>query len=216
MHVCRSDWGIQVDLKCTCATPLGHMQTTDLWYEFLCECWETWSFSLNYRVRNKKSYRADSVSLFPPVELSCSGIHSQTLPLSLPHSIDSVDNLDSPEKSLSSWPQTLCLSAHAYNIVLQPRGCFFPLLLLLFLFLPQFCEILSQHVCEKKGFVGRDWQRLPKSTPLLSLGRPSANWTLAGFVPLGHAWGGRLPAPGPHGVTREASVHFCLKKKAAH
>lgn len=137
--------------------------------------------------RNTKKNTELTVSLCYPSRIELHW-HKQTRlsPLSLPHSIDSVDNLDSPEKSLSSWPQTLCLSAHAYNIFLQPRGCFpppFPLLLL-----PQFSsEFLSQHVWKKAGFVGRDWKLVPKSTPLLSSGRPAANWTQAWFVPLRRA-----------------------------
>ena len=140
------------------------------------------------------------------------------------------------KKSLSSWPQTLCLSAHASNISLPPRGFFFfpPPPSPLSLFSPSSSSSLSPSPVlqwdpeptrleeekkkkKKAGFVGRGWKRVPKSTPLLSSGRPAANWTRAGFFfffffcccsdlceAAGfHCWG-------PHGETRDACVRFCF------
>lgn len=50
-------------------------------------------------LKSIKQNSADSASLFPPAaELSNTGISSLSLLVFLPHSIDSVDNLDSPEE----------------------------------------------------------------------------------------------------------------------
>lgn len=111
-----------------------------------------------------------------------------------------MDNLDSPEKSLSSWPQTLHLSAHAYNISLKPWGCFSPSLFLPSSFpsSPVFHWDLEPTCLEKKaGFVGWFWEWVPRSTSLLSSGKPAANWTGAGFHFLGPVWGCGLPLPSP-------------------
>lgn len=88
--------------------------------------------------RGEKQSWADSVSRCYLVELLYTGIITQHSAVLSP---DSEDNLDSRgKKFLSSWPQTLCFSAHAYNIFLQPWGCFSPLssLRLLLLFPPLF------------------------------------------------------------------------------
>lgn len=86
-------------------------------------------------------------------------------------SLLAVDNLDSTEKSLSSWPQTVRSSAHVYNISLRPRGRFsysFPSF-----FspspspsLPALLRVSEPTGLEKAGFVGREWEGVPKSTPV--------------------------------------------------
>ena len=62
------------------------------------------------------------------LSVSLSLLTSLSVPLSsLPLSIDSVDNLDSPVKSSSSWPQTFCSCAHAYSIFLSSPQALSPL-----------------------------------------------------------------------------------------
>lgn len=128
-----------------------------------------------------------------------------------------MDNLDSPEKSLSSWPQTLCFSARTYNIFLQPQGCFFPLS-----YFPSSCSSFSvlqqdpEPTClgkKRQDLLVGTWSECQNQHCLsprgdlqqigLELGSFLSDLRLSAFT------------VGPHIETGEACVHFSFKNSNA-
>ena len=89
---------------------------------------ELFSYGPRLKKWNKKKKKKTelTVSLCYPSRIELHWHKHRRLPLSPSLTLLTLWIILTPQKkSLSSWPQTLCLSAHAYNIFLQPRGCFF-------------------------------------------------------------------------------------------
>lgn len=135
--------------------------------------------------RSKKKSWADSVSRCYPVELPYTGIiihHSAVL------APDSEHNLDSRgKKILEQLATNLVLQCTCIQYLPPALGLFFPSLsslLILLLFSHFSSKILSQRVWKrgkkKVGFVGRVWQRVPKSTLSFSFGKVASKfvWSL--------------------------------------
>lgn len=156
MHFCRSGLSDPLQRYITLKMDLHHWSIEyvliDLWNEWWCACWVTWSCFLSSSVWIKGSKTELTVSLFyRRIELHW---HKQTrLSLSPSLTLLTLWIILTPQKNPQAAGHKPCAWVHMHTISPSSPGAVFPPLsfcLPLFL-LPQFSiEILSQHAWKKR------------------------------------------------------------------